>query len=207
LAPGDPTESIELTNQAFYFSHKYKVPSIIVSDKHLGESFYTLTEKPKLTKSSKSSELIRYNSYETDAMGSATEKPELIFKNIEKRNKKMQDMQKDIPKFSPYKSYGKKGAKNIVLAWGSTKGAILDAINGLNVEFIQVLYLEPFADVIKELEKKNIILVENNSTAQLGQVLAEKTGIIIPDSNKILRYDGRPFFADELNQEIKKRIK
>jgi hypothetical protein len=29
---------------------------------------------------------------------------------------------------------------------------------------------------------------------------------MIEDKNKILRYDGRPFFSDELNKEIKKRI-
>jgi len=50
LAPGDPKEAIELTNQAFYFSQKFKIPSIIVSDKHLAESFYTLHDNPKLTK-------------------------------------------------------------------------------------------------------------------------------------------------------------
>jgi hypothetical protein len=41
----------------------------------------------------------------------------------------------------------------------------------------------------------------------LGDLIAEKTGIIIDNKNKILRYDGRPFFSDELNKEIKKRIK
>ena len=35
----------------------------------------------------------------------------------------------------------------------------------------------------------------------------EKTGIKVEDKNKILRYDARPFLADELNAEIKKRLK
>jgi 2-oxoglutarate ferredoxin oxidoreductase subunit alpha len=32
VAGGDPLECQELTNQAFYFSHKYEIPSIILSD-------------------------------------------------------------------------------------------------------------------------------------------------------------------------------
>ncbi|MFH1365479.1 MAG: 2-oxoacid:acceptor oxidoreductase family protein, partial [archaeon] len=54
LAPGCPKEASELTSQAFYFSQKFKIPVIILSDKHLAESFYTLSEKPKITNSEKS---------------------------------------------------------------------------------------------------------------------------------------------------------
>jgi pyruvate/2-oxoacid:ferredoxin oxidoreductase alpha subunit len=54
---------------------------------------------------------------------------------------------------------------------------------------------------------KEIFVVENNATGTLAEVIAEKTGIIIEDKNKILRYDGRPFFGDELNKEIIRRLK
>jgi len=65
------------------------------------------------------------------------------------------------------------------------------------------------SDKIKKiLEKsKNIILVENNSTGQLGRLLREKTGIKIPEENRILKYDARPFSRDKLKKEIKKRLK
>ena len=53
----------------------------------------------------------------------------------------------------------------------------------------------------------NIILVENNSTGQLSSLIQEKTGIKIKNENKILRYDGRPFNSNELNHEIKHRLK
>jgi 2-oxoglutarate ferredoxin oxidoreductase subunit alpha len=78
----------------------------------------------------------------------------------------------------------------------------------MNIQFFQNIYLETFSKKIKkEIEGKNIILIENNATAQLGKLIAEKTGIIIPDKNKILRYDGRPFLSDELKEEIKRRMK
>jgi 2-oxoglutarate/2-oxoacid ferredoxin oxidoreductase subunit alpha len=206
LAPGDPIECQELTSQAFYFSQKFKIPTMVLSDKHLSESFYTLSHDPEITPSEKSTRLIRYNSYEHIETGEATEKAEIIKKNFERRMKKQKDIGKEAEKFKRYKTFGK-NSKNIILGWGSTKGAIIDSIKDLNCKFLQVLYMEPFPDIKKEIEGKNILIVENNSTSQLSQLIAEKTGIIIKEENKILRYDGRPFLSDELNVEISKRLK
>ena len=52
---------------------------------------------------------------------------------------------------------------------------------------------------------KKIILVENNKTAQLGDLIKKETGIEIKD--KILKYDGRPFCCDELKKEFIRRLK
>ncbi len=206
LAPGDPKESAELTSQAFYFSQKYKIPAIVLSDKHLAESSYTLDEKPVITPSKKSVSLKRNNSYETDEFVCATENPEKIKKNVIERIKVGKEIEREGEKFRQFNSSGKE-SKNVVIFWGSTKGAVSD-IDDLNCRFIQVLYMNPFpARIKKELEGKNIILVENNATGQLGKLIAEKIGIFIPDSNKILRFDGRPFLADELKKEIQRRMK
>ncbi len=208
VAGGDPTELEELTSQAFYFSQKYKILSIILSDKHLAESTYTLTDKAKITASLKSTKLARYNSKEADKNNSATSKAEIIKANVEKRLQKIADITKEAKKFKMYKVCGNKNSKNVIVSWGSPKGAILDAMKDLDCKFVQIIYIEPFPqEVKKELEGKNLILVENNSTAQLGILIAEKTGIFIKDKNKILRYDGRPFLCDELREEIKKRIR
>jgi len=208
LAPGDPKEAQELTNQAFYFSQKYKVPCILIGDKHLAESFFTLTENINLVGVKKDTKLIRYNSYEKDDQGSATENPEIIKRNVERRIKKYKEIEEEAKKFKQYNIYGKKNSKNIVVSWGSPKGAILDSIKGLDCKFLQILYIDPFPmEVKKELGKSNLILVENNSTGLLNNLIGEKTGIFIDDKNKILRYDGRPFLADELKKEISKRLK
>lgn len=205
VAPGNPKEASELTSQAFYFSQKYKIPSIILSDKHLAESIYTLNEKPKITNSEKSINFRRYHDKEVDSENNPTENPDVTIKNVERRAKKFEEIKKELKNFNSYKSYRKKGSKNIVLGWGSTTGAILDAVKDLDCEFIQILYLKPFPNIKKELKGKNLILVENNSTGQLGNLITEKTGIFI--ENKILKYDGRPFFADELKKEIEKKLK
>jgi len=207
LAPGNPKEAEEMTSQAFYFSQKFKIPVIILGDKHLAESFYTLTEKAKITSSEKSTSLRRYNSYETTEEGVATDEPEIINKNIETRKSKESKIKKDAEKFEMFKVHGNKNSKNLIVAWGSTSGAIFDSIKNLDCGFLQILYIEPFPELKKELQGKNIILIENNSTGPLADLIAEKTGIFIEDKNKILRYDGRPFLCDELGEEIKRRLR
>ena len=205
LAPGDPAESEELINQAMYLSQKFQNPAVVISDKHLGESFYSCKKKAKMIKVPRMTKLKRYNSYEKDSEGSASEEINVINANVKRRNKKENLIEKESRKFSRYSVYGNKKSKNVVVGWGSTKGAILDSIKDLYCKFVQIKYIEPFPkDVEKEL-KENLILVENNSTGLLGQLIREKTGIEI--KKKILRYDGRPFLADELNKKIKKELK
>ena len=207
LAPGDSIESQELTNQCFYFSQKYKIPTILIGDKHLAESFYSSEQKPKIIATPSLTKLKRYNSYEQTAEDSATENPETIKKNVENRKEVGKKIQKEAQKFSQYNIFGKKNSKNLIISWGSTRGAILDAISGLNCTFLQIKYIEPFPNIENLLKNKNIILVENNATGLLAGLIREKTGIQIQEKNKILRYDGRPFLCDELNAEIKRRLK
>jgi len=209
LAPGDPNEAAELTSEAFYFSQKYKIPVIVLNDKHLAESFYTLKKKPKLRKSGKLTNLKKYTSYEHFRSGISTEDPVKVRKGVEERLKKIKKIAKESQKFRMFKIYGKKNSKNLIVSWGSTKGAILDAIKNLNCKFLQIIYLEPFSVRIrKHLEKaKNVIIIENNSRSQLSDVIAEKTGFLIKDKNKILKYDARPFLGEELRKLIRKKLK
>ncbi len=206
LAPGNPIECEELTSQGFYFSQKFRIPCIILSDKHLSEAVYPILdkEKPVITKSQKSSSLIKYSSYESDK-GIATDDTEIIKKNFARRLKKQEDIKKEAQKFEMFKVFGNKNSENVVLSYGSTKGAILDAIKDIDCKFIQVLYLEPFPDINQELQGKNVILVENSSTGMLADVLMQNLGIKV--NKKILRCDARPFLADELNKEIKGVLK
>ncbi|MBI2629667.1 2-oxoacid:acceptor oxidoreductase family protein [Candidatus Pacearchaeota archaeon] len=207
VAGGDPKECEELTSQSFYFSQKYKIPAIVMSDKHLAESFYTIGEEAKITKSEKTMKAGRYNSYEHTETGEATEDTEITKKNFERRMKKAKEIEKEAGKFEQYKIYGKKTSKNLIISYGSTKGAILDSISGKDAKFLQILYIEPFSEKIKDELKKaeKIVLVENSATGMLADLIAEKTGIIIKD--KILKYDGRAFFCDELSREIEEKIK
>src|SRR6202140_2391457 len=50
---------------------------------------------------------------------------------------------------------------------------------------------------------KRIVLVEQNYQGQLGMLIRMDCGLDIPD--KILKYDGRPFFYDELLSSVIER--
>lgn len=212
-APGDPIESIEKTNELILLSEKFKTLSILLSDKHLSEGEFTTSEKnPKVSlvninRKIPDGKIVKVSSYESNSSKNSTENALIVKNNIELRLKKTQDIAKYLDNFTKYKLYKKKKSKTLIVGWGSTKGAILDATRELNVDFLQMLYISPFPNNIeKELNRySNIILIENNVTAQLGDLIKLKTGIHI--KNRILKYDGRPFFADELNKEIKRIIK
>jgi 2-oxoglutarate ferredoxin oxidoreductase subunit alpha len=212
VAPGDILESFEKTNECFVLSEKFGVPCILLGDKHLGESKSVIVEKPALEKVEKKQIWpAKFNSYEHDDNGIATEDIKVINQKFEARMKKQRDIEQEVSKLETYKVHGNKNSKNVILFWGSTKGAIIDAVLDFKIDakLIQIIYLEPFPEKIKsELNNsQNILVIENNATSPLSALIAEKTQIKIEPKNKILKYDGRPFFSDELAQEIKRRIR
>jgi 2-oxoglutarate ferredoxin oxidoreductase subunit alpha len=219
IAPGDPIEAIENTNQALYLAEKFSTLSIILADKHLAESEFSLNKQPdkplKITIKRKLPQIngiVKANSYEHDLQGNTIESAEITKQNAENRVKKYNLIKKELEiskQIKMIKIHGKPSSKNLIIGWGSTKGAILDAIKELNCKFLQVIYMKPMSNKIKQImqEAKNIILIENNLTGQLGRILREKTGIEIIKENRILKYDGRPFLSDELKLEIERRIR
>tara|TARA_Y100000034_G_C6887295_1_gene407546 strand:+ start:596 stop:2113 length:1518 start_codon:yes stop_codon:yes gene_type:complete len=208
IAPGDPIECIEKTNEAFYLAEKFNALSIILSDKHLAESEFSSDRQPNktipvnITRKLPGQAIVKVNSYECDKFGNTTESAEITKQNADKRIEKYKKIQEEVKKFQMIKVFGNKNSKNLIIGWGSTKTTILDAIKGQDFKFLQVLYMKPMSDKIEEEIKKakKVIIVENNLTGQLGRVIREKSGIKI--SNRILKYDGRPFKSDELKQEI-----
>lgn len=210
IAPGSAKECIEKTNEAFFLSQKFGLLVTILSDKHLAESEFSFSPSAnkvldvKLTRKLPGKEVVKASSYEHDSLGLTTESAELAKENAEKRLKKYEEIKKECKKFEMIKIHGKKNSKNLIIGWGSTKGAILDATQDLDFKFLQVLYLKPLSNQIKEeMQKaKNIILIENNLTGQLGRLIREKTGISI--KHRILKYDYRPFLSDELKKELMK---
>ncbi len=215
VAPGDAHESITLTNQALFLAGKFNALSIILSDKHVAESQFSFSEKiPSLQKiplnrKIPSKDLVKCSSYEHNLIGDTSEDSASAILGNERRLKKYNEIKNFCNKYEMIKIHGNKKSKNLVIGWGSTKGAIIDAIadGNLNCKFLQVLYLKPMSNKIKsEIQNaKNVYLIEYNSTGQLGRLLREKTGYKIPEKNRILKYDGRPFSSDELIKELKNR--
>ncbi|RME54258.1 2-oxoacid:acceptor oxidoreductase subunit alpha [Candidatus Woesearchaeota archaeon] len=146
--------------------------------------------------------IFRATGNEHSEYGDITEDPVNRVNITEKRLRKLQGILKDIK--NPVKLHGPENAKLTVVGWGSTKGPILEAIEGLDVNFLQVLYPWPFPK--EEVEKvlknsKNVLLVEGNATAQLGQLIKEQTGIEIQE--QLLKFNGHQFYPHEIRTKIK----
>lgn len=213
IAPGNSKECIEKTNEAFYLAEKFGVASIILTDKHLVESDFSFNEfkvkeikiPGRKLKPGIPGILFRRSSYEHDFNWNNAEDAKNVRESFEKRLEKQKMLEKETKKFETYKIYGK--GKDLIIGWGSTKGAILDALEGLDARFLQIIYMNPFPKEISSFIKnaRSIFVVENNATGQISKLIAQNLGLIIDDKNKILKFDGRPFTPQEIIDELKKR--
>jgi len=229
IAPGDQKEAIRRTIEAFYLSYKYNVPAIILSDLFLAESactfdnieipeipidrflelnpgndykLYKLTEEGYQRRAIPgTNSVIKASSYEHDEFGFTTEDPDIGKAMHEKRWRKMKYIEEEVRKLEPYKIYGS-GSK-LIISWGSNKLPILEALKELkDWSYLHVSYISPFPKEIKNIIESydTVVLVENNVTGLFGQVLREQTGINI--ENKILKYNGGPFTAEEIKRRL-----
>ena len=147
---------------------------------------------------------------EHDPDGHITEGVEMRVAMMEKRMGKLQLAQKAIPQEQQYFLHGPKEADLTVVAWGSTKGTLLDAIKvlagqGKTVNYLQCRLMKPFpADGVGEILRraKRIASVEENYTGQLANLVQEQTGVMIKD--RINKFDGRPFSEDEMVSALTK---
>lgn len=212
LAPGDWDEAFELGKLSLNLANKFDIPVILVSDKNLSESGANTRdfnlEKTEMVVSKKEipgkGEKIKlYNSYEHNEEGFSIENAEDSKRMADKRIKKTEEILKEMPKAN---LFGNSKAKKIIVSWGSTKGAILEALkemkNKEDFVFLQIRSMWPIdpklGQIINAFKEK--ILVENNATGQMEFLL--KSQMTIEFTKRILKYDGRPFFPEELKEAL-----
>ena len=141
---------------------------------------------------------------EHDPDGHITEGVGMRMAMMHKRMNKLALIAKAIPKDQQFTLHGPETADLTVVAWGSTKGSILDAIKvleerGRKINFLQCRLMRPFpAEDVERILKaaKHSVLVEENYSGQLGSLIREQTGVLL--EARILKFDGRPFSEDEL---------
>ena len=239
IAPGDAEESFECGATALNLAWKHQLPVIVLLDKQISECLSTakldagkikiedgeiLREvsshygRYKITKSGVSpmafpgtpGAIVKTDSYEHDEDGITTEDPKLVKAMHDKRFAKAKGIKEDMEKHSAVRIYGDPKSKDVIVFWGSTKGAVLEAAKHLDkpVKLMQIVWLVPFDSkkVAEGLEgAKKIIDVECNRLGQLASLIREKTGIEIRD--KILRYDSMPFDTVELAEQLNAVLK
>jgi len=127
-----------------------------------------------------------------------------------KRMRKMEGLIKEIAR---PRVYGATQPDITLLGWGSTYGAIKEAVDlamndGLAVNLVHFNEIWPFpAEATAQALQgaKKIIAVENNATAQLAHLLRAETGYQV--AGKILKFDGRPFSAAHILSRLKQEVR
>ncbi|MBR6162773.1 2-oxoacid:acceptor oxidoreductase subunit alpha [bacterium] len=236
LAPINVEDCFYQTINAFNFAEEYQVPVILLSDASLGprRECVDLIDIQKLVIKNRLkpqlSEGCEYNRYEDTETGispistpgdkfgayvatglehteynAPTPKPEVHKQMTEKRFRKLETA---AGEFSKAHSFGDSDAKIGIISWGSTCGAVLEAIkmaqaDGKKVEALYPRTLYPLpTEWIKNFirEKDVIIVIENNYNAQFKSTIVERCLHLHQGVQMIemLKYDGTPFTPEEI---------
>ena len=142
---------------------------------------------------------------EHDEEGHISEDPNNRTTMMNKRMGKLKMALDEIDEEDKAIPYGAKDPNAlIVISWGSTKGAILDAMDklieeGKMIRFVQVRLLYPFpSDRIKSLIDgyKPLVDIEMNYSSQLASLINENLSVRM--DYLIAKYNGRPMSASEI---------
>jgi 2-oxoglutarate/2-oxoacid ferredoxin oxidoreductase subunit alpha len=144
--------------------------------------------------------------------GHITEDPEIRVQMMDKRMTKLDVAIKEIPNEDKAVAYGS-GGDIVIISWGSTKGAVLDALDrlaaeGIKVRYIQVRLMHPFpSELVKSMLKdaKTVIDIEMNYSGQLGSLVRQYAGLEV--NYYIVKYNGRPMSLDEVYNGVKRIIR
>lgn len=154
-------------------------------------------------------ETVLADSDEHDESGHIIEDAETRRRMTEKRLHKIESLAQEMeePAIS-----GEQSGDLLLVGWGSTYGALQEACKILKNKNLRATHLH-FADLwplptatIKALfpQFKQKLCVENNATGQFAALLRRETGLMV--DREILKYDGRPFSANEIVQEVERHV-
>lgn len=169
LAPGCANDAFELTLEAFNLAEIWQIPVIIITDKYVGESYFTVktfddskykVNRGKLLTTVKE-DYKRYEntsdgvsprvipgvkngmhtatSYEHDEYSFESEDEDNKIMMTQKRKRKFLNLAKTLP--AP-ELVGDKNAEYTIISWGSTKGPIMQAMDFLEKENIKTNFLQ-----------------------------------------------------------------
>ena len=142
---------------------------------------------------------------EHDAEGNVNEGGPNAKEQMEKRMAKSAAIKKALPE---PELYGHQNPKTLIVSWGSNRSVLNDVlksdeladkkIGNLHYSYLWPLKTEKLEKLARKAKKT--ILVECNYQGQLGMLISQECGLEL--DKRILKYDGRPFFYDELLSEI-----
>ena len=232
MAPADTKDIFRKTVRAFNLADHFQIPVIILTDQFLADSRFSMEDVTSIISGAKShladaSEITDYKRYaltengisprlypgqsehlvaadsdEHDEYGHITEElSKTAPAMVEKRRTKMAGLKSVV---EPPEQHRVEEADVMLVGWGSSRGAIMEAIerldkDGIKAGMIHFTELWPLPEM-EWPEKKSYWLVEANATGQLGRVL--KTEYAVSFQGYVLKYDGLPLHAEEIRRQI-----
>jgi 2-oxoglutarate ferredoxin oxidoreductase subunit alpha len=237
LAPLTVEDCFRMTIEAFNLADRFQTPAVILTDHFLASSYATVEEfdltkvntdrgtvyrgnaagykRHAFTDSGISPRafpgmgkaLVVTDSDEHDEAGHLTEDAETRNRMVEKRLKKMSGIGNESLK---PKYYGKNQPGNLLIGWGSSYGAMREAVElleeeGYDIGMMALNHLSPFpaeevASAITSAVRSFVI--EGNASGQLARLIRSETGKT--PGRCVLRYDGRPFTPASIIDGLKK---
>jgi 2-oxoglutarate ferredoxin oxidoreductase subunit alpha len=245
LAPADVQDCFDVTIEAFYAAEHYQMPVIVLSDQYLGHRYESIPRKAfqkvehtatarLLPTPEDLADYVRYKDTPSgispmaipgtpggmylasgithDEKGNPVSNFEVHERTIAKRFRKFNEVRKELQYI---RHYGPADAKVGAVAWGSTKGAVREAVERLNAEGHRVKAVVPqimyppnyaqFETYVQPLEK--FIVFESSWSKQFAKYI--KT-YYQPGRQQIDSYahaGGRALKAQEIYDALKEVCK
>jgi len=232
-APGNAEEAYFWSTAAMELAWKYQVPAFILADKTVCEGMYSFFREGKGEYHAKPSDLpqsahpylryahnasgvsplafppqkgevIKVNSHTHDEAGITTEEPDLTKAMADKRWKKMEGLAAEVDTMEAVIVLGNPDAESGLLCWGSNKGVCEEVAETFALRVVQPVVLSPFPEQqFREALSgvTRLVAVELNETGQLARLIRQYG---FPVHDRILKYDGRPFSVEALEEEVRK---
>ena len=238
FAPGSVEQCFDLTQKALHLADRYQGPVFILTDQFLADSSRTIvpfaldgvtpvqpwsTQGPKIATPYRrfaltdtgvsprllpglTEHLVVADSDEHTEDGHITEDLSMRTRMVHKRLTKGEGMRSEVV---PPEHLGDGKPEVLLLCWGSSRGAVLEAAEGLRskgkrvstIHFSQVWPLVPEQFMGHLQEAQQVISVEGNATGQMARLIRRETGFQIGE--RILRYDGLPFTPEYILRQLK----
>jgi 2-oxoglutarate ferredoxin oxidoreductase subunit alpha len=235
FTPGTIQDMFTVMPRAFNLAENYQVPVFVLTDQYLIDSYYNIPifnlndltidtyiiktdaayKRYQLTDNGISPRgipgygegLVLVDSDEHNEDGRITEDLDLRIRMDDKRRKKLELICHDI---EPPEFVGPHDYRCLIIGWGSTYGIIKEALAAMNRDDTALLHFRQVYPVHSETinylkQAQKLIIVENNATAQFAKLLKLATGIAIETT--ILKYNGLPFFVEELVEQLQNELK
>lgn len=234
LTPGHVKDVMALAHRAFNLADKYQVPVVVLTDQYLLDSHFVTSKTDmrqfkneyhihqtaenyksyELTESGFSTRGIPGNgkgyvcidSDEHDEWGRITEDAEIRKKMVDKRLRKEEAIKEDV---MPPEIIGPSNYSTLIIGWGSTYGAIKEALEILDRDDIAFAYFKQVCPLPEETsalinQAEQTIVIEQNATAQFAGLIKLHTGLEV--DHTVLQYNGMPLSVETVKDKLSECI-